>query len=59
MKFCLAISYDFIFFGPLIGVLGGVKVEKVYTLGDFDTKYGLKLSFLSFMYRETVQNNEN
>jgi hypothetical protein len=29
MKFCLKISYDQFFFGPLFRVLEGVKVEKV------------------------------
>jgi hypothetical protein len=49
------------FFGPLFRVLGGVKVEKVYSIGDFDknTKNGLKSSFLSFINRETTQNDEN
>jgi hypothetical protein len=60
MKFFLqtAITY---FFGHLIGVLGGVKIEKVYCIGDYDknTKNGLKSSFLSFINRETAQNDEN
>jgi hypothetical protein len=60
MKFCLEISYDLFFFGPLIRVLGGVKVEKgiLGILTKF-TKNGLKSSFLSFIYRETAQNDEN
>jgi hypothetical protein len=36
MKFCLEISYDLFFFGPLIRVLGGTKVEKVFSLEDYD-----------------------
>ena len=49
------------FFGPLFRVLGGVKAEKVYSIGDFDknTKNGLKSSFLSFINRKTAQNDEN
>jgi hypothetical protein len=35
MKFCREISYD-LFFGPLIRVLGGIKFEKAYSIGDFD-----------------------
>jgi hypothetical protein len=30
---------DLFFFGPLFGVLGGVKVEKVYWIGDFHQKH--------------------
>jgi hypothetical protein len=46
MKFYLEISYDF-FFGPLIGVLGGVKVEKV-CCNDYEIfkVYGTKKSIL-------------
>jgi hypothetical protein len=53
-----AITY---FFGPLIRVLGGIKGEKVHSIGDFDknTKNSLKSSFLSFIHRETAQNDEN
>jgi hypothetical protein len=32
MKFCPAIGYDLFILGPLIRVLGGVKVEKVKIL---------------------------
>jgi len=50
-----------VFFGLLIRVLGGVKVEKVYSIGDFDKniKNGLNSSFLYFINRETAQNDEN
>jgi hypothetical protein len=60
MKFCLEISYDF-FFVPLIRYLGGVKVEKMYIIGYFgkNTKNGLKSLFLSSIYQETAQNDEN
>jgi hypothetical protein len=27
------------FFGPLFRVLGGVKVEKVFSIGDFEKKH--------------------
>jgi hypothetical protein len=49
------------FFGPLFRVLGGVKVRKVYSIGDYDenNKNGLKSSFLSFIHRETAQNDAN
>jgi hypothetical protein len=55
------ISYDLFFFGLLFRVLEGVKVEKVYSIGNFDknTKNGLKSSFLSFIFRETAQNEVN
>ena len=43
-----------IFFEPIIRVLGRAKVDKVYSKGDFE-KSGLKSSFLSFIYRESVQ----
>jgi hypothetical protein len=46
------------FFGPLFGILGWVKVEKMYSIGDFDknTKNALKSSFLSFFNRERAKN---
>jgi hypothetical protein len=49
------------FFVPLIRYLGGVKVEKMYIIGYFDknTKNGLKSLFLSSIYQETAQNDEN
>ena len=49
------------FFGFFLRVLGGVKVEKVYFIGNFDknTKNGPKSSFLSFINRKMAQNDEN
>ena len=57
MIFCLEICYELFFFGPLFLVLGGVKVEKVYSIGNFDknTKNGPKSYILSFINRETIR----
>ena len=38
-----------IFFGPLIRVLGGVKVEKVYSIGDFDKNTKNRHFWVSFI----------
>jgi hypothetical protein len=51
---------DYFFWAAIQGFRRG-QSQKVYSIDDFDknTKNGLKSSFLSFIYRETAQNDAN